>query len=87
MAAAPSKVSAASTPTSPTPGSGPSAAFFEELVEHWKAMIDTNVLGAALSIRAVLGHFKEQEGDPSSPAPSPAGAPCPVCSTRPRSSP
>jgi NADP-dependent 3-hydroxy acid dehydrogenase YdfG len=29
-------------------------------VEHWKAMIDTNVYGAALSIRASLGHFKKQ---------------------------
>ena len=41
-------------------GFGAKRGFLEESVEHWKAMIDTNVLGAALSIRAVLGHFKEQ---------------------------
>jgi NADP-dependent 3-hydroxy acid dehydrogenase YdfG len=29
-------------------------------VEHWKSMIDTNVLGCALSIRASLGHFRDQ---------------------------
>ena len=29
-------------------------------MEHWKAMIDTNVYGAALSIRAALGPFREQ---------------------------
>ena len=28
-------------------------------MEHWKSMIDTNVLGAALSIRASLAHFKK----------------------------
>ena len=41
-------------------GFGAKRGFLEESVEHWKAMIDTNVLGAALSIRAVLGHFREQ---------------------------
>jgi NADP-dependent 3-hydroxy acid dehydrogenase YdfG len=41
-------------------GLGAKRGFLEESVEHWKAMIDTNVLGAALSIRAALGHFKEQ---------------------------
>ena len=41
-------------------GFGAKRGFLEESVEHWKAMIDTNVLGAALSIRAALGHFKEQ---------------------------
>jgi NADP-dependent 3-hydroxy acid dehydrogenase YdfG len=41
-------------------GFGATRGFLEESVEHWKAMIDTNVLGAALSIRASLGHFREQ---------------------------
>ena len=41
-------------------GFGAARGFLEESVEHWKAMIDTNVLGAALSIRASLGHFREQ---------------------------
>jgi NADP-dependent 3-hydroxy acid dehydrogenase YdfG len=41
-------------------GFGAKRGFLEESVEHWKAMIDTNVLGAALSIRACLGHFREQ---------------------------
>jgi NADP-dependent 3-hydroxy acid dehydrogenase YdfG len=41
-------------------GFGAARGFLEESVEHWKSMIDTNVLGAALSIRAALGQFKEQ---------------------------
>jgi len=41
-------------------GFGAKRGFLEESVEHWKAMIDTNVLGAALSIRASLAHFREQ---------------------------
>jgi NADP-dependent 3-hydroxy acid dehydrogenase YdfG len=41
-------------------GFGGARGFLEDSVEHWKSMIDTNVLGAALSIRAVLGHFKER---------------------------
>jgi NADP-dependent 3-hydroxy acid dehydrogenase YdfG len=41
-------------------GFGAKRGFLEETVEHWKAMIDTNVLGAALSIRAVLPHFRER---------------------------
>jgi NADP-dependent 3-hydroxy acid dehydrogenase YdfG len=40
-------------------GFGATRGFLEESVEHWKSMIDTNVLGAALSIRASLGHFKK----------------------------
>jgi len=40
-------------------GFGAKRGFLEETVEHWKSMIDTNVLGAALSIRACLGHFRE----------------------------
>ena len=42
-------------------GFGARRGFLEESVEHWHAMIDTNVLGAALSIRAALGHFREQD--------------------------
>jgi NADP-dependent 3-hydroxy acid dehydrogenase YdfG len=42
-------------------GFGAARGFLEESVEHWRSMIDTNVLGAALSIRACLGHFKEQD--------------------------
>ena len=41
-------------------GFGAARGFLEESVEHWKSMIDTNVFGAALSIRASLAHFKEQ---------------------------
>jgi NADP-dependent 3-hydroxy acid dehydrogenase YdfG len=41
-------------------GFGAARGFLEESVEHWKSMIDTVVLGTALSIRASLGHFKEQ---------------------------
>jgi NADP-dependent 3-hydroxy acid dehydrogenase YdfG len=41
-------------------GFGAARGFLEESVEHWKAMVDTNVYGAALSIRAALGPFKEQ---------------------------
>ena len=41
-------------------GFGAKRGFLEESVEHWKAMVDTNVYGAALSIRAALGHFKRQ---------------------------
>jgi NADP-dependent 3-hydroxy acid dehydrogenase YdfG len=40
-------------------GFGAARGFLEESVEHWKSMIDTNVLGCALSIRASLGHFKK----------------------------
>ncbi len=41
-------------------GFGAARGFEAESVEHWKAMIDTNVLGCALSIRAALGHFRGQ---------------------------
>ena len=40
-------------------GFGAARGFLGESVEHWKSMIDTNVLGAALSIRASLAHFKK----------------------------
>jgi NADP-dependent 3-hydroxy acid dehydrogenase YdfG len=39
-------------------GFGAKRGFLEESVEFWKSMIDTNVLGAALSIRASLAHFR-----------------------------
>jgi NADP-dependent 3-hydroxy acid dehydrogenase YdfG len=38
-------------------GFGARRGFLEESVEYWKSMIDTNILGVALSIRASLGHF------------------------------
>jgi NADP-dependent 3-hydroxy acid dehydrogenase YdfG len=41
-------------------GFGAKRGFLEESVEFWKSMIDTNVLGVALSIRASLGHFKRE---------------------------
>ena len=41
-------------------GFGAKRGFLEESVEHWKSMIDTNVYGAALSIRAVLPEFRRQ---------------------------
>ena len=40
-------------------GFGAKRGFLEESVEHWKSMIDTNILGAALSIRASLPHFRK----------------------------
>src|SRR3954462_15536055 len=40
-------------------GFGAKRGFLEESVEFWKSMIDTNVLGAALSIRAALAHWRE----------------------------
>ena len=41
-------------------GFGAKRGFLEESVEHWKAMVDTNVYGCALSIRAALARFREQ---------------------------
>ena len=43
-------------------GFGAQRGFLEETPEHWKAMVDTNVYGCALSIRAALGHFRERDG-------------------------
>ena len=40
-------------------GFGAKRGFLEESVEHWRSMIDTNVLGPALTIRAALPHFRE----------------------------
>ena len=42
-------------------GFGAKRGFLEESVEHWRAMIDTNVYGCALSIRAALTHFRDQD--------------------------
>jgi len=41
-------------------GFGAKRGFLEESVEHWKSMIDTNIYGCALSIRATLPHFRER---------------------------
>jgi NADP-dependent 3-hydroxy acid dehydrogenase YdfG len=42
-------------------GFGAQRGFLEESVDHWKAMIDTNVLGVALTIRATLPHVLERD--------------------------
>jgi NADP-dependent 3-hydroxy acid dehydrogenase YdfG len=41
-------------------GFGAARGFLEESVEQWRSMIDTNVYGCALSIRAALTHFRAQ---------------------------
>ena len=41
-------------------GFGASRGFLEESVEHWKAMVLTNVYGAALTVRATLPHLLER---------------------------
>ncbi len=41
-------------------GVGAQRGFLEEDVEQWRSMIDTNVYGCALSIRAALTRFREQ---------------------------
>jgi NADP-dependent 3-hydroxy acid dehydrogenase YdfG len=41
-------------------GFGAKRGFLEETPEHWRSMIDTNVYGVALSIRAALQHFKDE---------------------------
>ena len=41
-------------------GFGGERSFLGDTVEHWREMVLTNVYGVALSIRAALGHFKEQ---------------------------
>ena len=43
-------------------GFGARRGFLEETVEHWRAMVETNVYGVALTIRAALGHFRETGG-------------------------
>jgi NADP-dependent 3-hydroxy acid dehydrogenase YdfG len=42
-------------------GVGAQRGFLEESVAHWKAMLDTNVLGVALTIRATLPHLLERD--------------------------
>ncbi len=41
-------------------GFGAKRGFLEESVEHWRAMIDTNVLGVALTVRATLPHMLDR---------------------------
>lgn len=41
-------------------GFGAARGFLEESAEHWRAMVLTNVLGVALTIRATLPHFLER---------------------------
>lgn len=41
-------------------GFGARRGFLEETPEHWRAMVETNVLGVAYSIRAALPHFLKQ---------------------------
>jgi NADP-dependent 3-hydroxy acid dehydrogenase YdfG len=41
-------------------GFGAKRGFLEESVEHWKSMIETNIYGCALTIRATLPHFRER---------------------------
>ena len=41
-------------------GFGAKRGFLEESIEHWRAMVETNVLGVAFSIRAALGHFRRE---------------------------
>jgi NADP-dependent 3-hydroxy acid dehydrogenase YdfG len=43
-------------------GFGAKRGFLEESVSHWKSMIETNVLGVALTIRAILPTFLERDG-------------------------
>jgi NADP-dependent 3-hydroxy acid dehydrogenase YdfG len=42
-------------------GSGAKRGFLEEDPEQWRSMVLTNVLGPALTIRAVLPHFLERD--------------------------
>jgi NADP-dependent 3-hydroxy acid dehydrogenase YdfG len=42
-------------------GFGAKRGFLEETPEQWESMVLTNVLGPALTIRAVLPHFLEQD--------------------------
>jgi NADP-dependent 3-hydroxy acid dehydrogenase YdfG len=41
-------------------GFGAKRGFLEDSVEHWEGMVATNVLGVALTIRAVLPHLLER---------------------------
>jgi NADP-dependent 3-hydroxy acid dehydrogenase YdfG len=42
-------------------GFGARRGFLEESVSHWKAMIETNILGVALTIRATLPTFLDRD--------------------------
>ena len=42
-------------------GFGAKRGFLEETPEQWRSMVETNVLGAAYTIRAVLPHFRERD--------------------------
>jgi len=41
-------------------GFGAARGFLKESPEHWRGMVETNVLGVAYTIRAVLPHFLER---------------------------
>ena len=43
-------------------GMGAGRGFLEESVEHWRTMVETNVLGVALTIRASLPHLRDAGG-------------------------
>ncbi len=43
-------------------GMGAGRGFLEESVEHWRTMVETNVLGVALTIRAALPHLRDAGG-------------------------
>ncbi len=43
-------------------GFGATRGFLEESPEHWRAMVLTNVYGAALTIRATIPALKESQG-------------------------
>jgi NADP-dependent 3-hydroxy acid dehydrogenase YdfG len=66
-------------------GFGGPRGFEKGEVEDWKAMVLTNVYGAALTIRATAAPLREFRGTCSSRARSPAGAPFRARCTRPRS--
>ena len=40
-------------------GFGAARGFLRESVDHWRAMVETNVLGVALTIRAALPHLRD----------------------------
>src|SRR5919197_5495669 len=41
-------------------GFGAKRGFLEETPEHWRSMVETNVLGVAYTIRATLPHLRER---------------------------
>lgn len=43
-------------------GFGAARGFLNETPEHWKAMVLTNVYGAALTVRATIPHLKQSRG-------------------------